>query len=70
MDTKENKAKSKKFLDPKKKTLHPDYLYLQNRLRAIEQLIVEFFSKKELKSIQSAYETEMTRRILESKEHS
>lgn len=70
MGTKEKNALGKKYSNLKKKTLQPDYWYLQNRLAAIEQVIIEFLGRKELKSIQSAYEKEMTRRILEATEHS
>ncbi len=70
MDTKEKNALNKKYLDLKKKTLKPQYQYLQNRLCAIEKVIVEFLGQKELKSIQMLYEKEMTRRILEAREHS
>ncbi|MCC6758370.1 MAG: hypothetical protein IT395_01920 [Candidatus Omnitrophica bacterium] len=70
MGTKEKNALGKKYLNLKKKTLHPGYWYLQSRLAAIEQVIVEFLGRKELKSIQAAYEKEMTRRILEATEHS
>lgn len=69
MDTKEKNALGKKYVNLKKKTLQPDYWYLQNRLAAIEQVIIEFLGRKELKSIQSAYEKEMTSRILEAREH-
>ncbi len=69
MDVKEKNALEKKYLDLKNKTLQPQYCYLQNRLNAIEQVIVEFLGKKELKLIQALYENEMTRRILEAREH-
>ena len=69
MDTKEKNALNKKYLNLKNKILQPDYLYLKTRLAAIEQVIVEFFGKKELRSIQSHYENEMTRRILQATEH-
>lgn len=35
----------------------------------MEQVIVEILGKKELQTIQALYETEMTRRILEAREH-
>lgn len=69
MDIKEKNALGKKYFNLKKKTLQPEYWYLQARLVAIEQVIIEYFGKKELKSIQSLYENEMTRRILEAREH-
>lgn len=70
METKEQKALDKKYLNSKKKTLQPDYWYLQTRLEAIEQVIVESLGKKELKAIQALYEAEMTRRIVQATEHS
>lgn len=70
METKEQKAIDKKYINLKKKTMQPEYWYLQARLKAIEQVIIESFGKKELKSIQALYEAEMTRRIVESREHS
>ncbi len=47
-----------------------DYLYLRNRLAAIEKAISNLFSRQDLKKIISSYETEMTRRIWETREHS
>ena len=58
-----------KFQDVKKKISRSDSLYLRNRLQAIEQAIKYLFGLKELKVIQSLYEEEMTRRILEAREH-
>ncbi len=69
MEAKEKNALGKKYINVEKKTLHPDYWYLQTRLSAIEQVIVEFLGKKELKTVQDTYEKEMTRRILEAREH-
>ncbi len=70
MDIKEKKALDKKYFNSKRKTLQPDYWYLQTRLKAIEQVIVESLGKKELKAIQTLYEDEMTRRIVQATEHS
>lgn len=67
--TKETNALAKKLVSPQKNILQPEYWYLQKRCTAIEQAISEFLGKKELKAIQSAYEAEMSRRILESREH-
>ena len=69
MDAKEQSAMNKKYLNLQKKTLQPEYWYLENRLAAITQVIVEFLGRKELKTIQAAYEKEMTRRILEATDH-
>lgn len=69
MAAKEKSALEKKYLNFGKKVLQPQYRYLQDRLAAIEQVIVEFFGKSGLKTVQALYETEMTRRILEAREH-
>ena len=69
MALKEKNVLPKKYSDAAKKVLHPDYWYLKTRLAALEQVIREFLGAKELKSIQALYENEMTRRILESREH-
>jgi hypothetical protein len=45
------------------------YLYLQQRLSAVEGAIKHFLGAAELKKIQAAYEEEFTRRIWESKDH-
>ena len=58
-----------KFADPKKKKLHPEYVYLKNRLEAIEAAIKYFLGSKELVRLQALYEKEFTRRILETREH-
>jgi hypothetical protein len=49
--------------------LNPEYLYLRNRLSAVEDAIRHFLGTQELARINLMYEQEMTRRILESKEH-
>ncbi|MBF0521621.1 MAG: hypothetical protein HQL24_01040 [Candidatus Omnitrophica bacterium] len=59
----------KKYSECDLKNLHPDYLYLKNRCSAIQNAIVHFLGKKELKAIQQLYEQEMTQRILQSREH-
>jgi hypothetical protein len=66
---KKAKAQEKKFAHPSKVQLTHDYLYLRNRLESIEKAVVHFLGKKELKSIRLLYEGEMTRRILEAREH-
>lgn len=59
-----------KFSDAKRNKLQPEYWYLKARLAAIEKAIIYFLGRKELVAIQKLYEEEMTRRILEAKEHS
>ena len=68
-DKKQKEAFEQKFLDGDKQIPKVDYLYLKNRLRTIERAIKSFLGIKELKSIQVLYEGEMTRRILEAREH-
>ena len=67
--TKEGDELKLKFADKKGKTLHPQYVYLKNKLQAIEAAIIYFLGKKELKTIQSLYEKEFTIRILQAREH-
>ena len=69
MQDKEENVLPKKFLDQKSKTLQPDYQYLYQRFVAVEKAIDHFLGRKELQNIRYLYEQEMTRRILESKEH-
>jgi hypothetical protein len=66
---KEKDGIKQKFLNGKKKDLNPEYLYLKNRLTAVEDAIRQFLGPQELTRIHLLYEQEMTRRILESKEH-
>ena len=58
-----------KFVDAHRKKLHPEYVYLKNRLAAIEAAIKYFLGGKELKHIQKLFEEEFTRRILEARDH-
>ena len=58
-----------KFENRSSRRLNPNYLYLKNRLSAVERAIVFFIGKKELKKIKSLYEEQMTKRILEAQEH-
>lgn len=69
IENKEKSAFAQKFFDKKKKELQPDYWYLQSRLEALEQTICDSLGKAELKKIRALYEEEMTRRILEAREH-
>jgi hypothetical protein len=65
---KEKDGSKQKFTDGKK-DLNAQYLYLKNRLMAIEEAIKQFLGPRELTRINQMYEEEFTRRILESKEH-
>lgn len=69
MDNKEKNVYSKKFADAEGKVLQPEYWYLKNRLEALEKTIVNFLGAKKLQAIRNLYEVEMTRRILEAREH-
>jgi hypothetical protein len=69
MVQKEQNAVVKKFADFSKKSFQPQYQYLQKRCEAIEQTISCFLGAKELARVISLYEEEMTKRILEAREH-
>ncbi len=58
-----------KYADPNREKLQPEYWYLKVRLEAIEQAIVSFLGKTQLRQVQEMYEAEMTKRILEEREH-
>jgi hypothetical protein len=58
-----------KYADSQGEYLNPQYLYLKNRLTAIEEAIKHFLGVRELKKIENLYEEEFIRRILQSKEH-
>lgn len=62
-------AKKKKFSDPNKGELRPDYQYLQRRVKAIEEAACHFLGKAGLDEIRCLYEQEMTDRILTAREH-
>ena len=66
---KEKEAGKLKYEDNAKGRLTADYQYLQCRLEAVEESIVFFLGKQELGTVESLYEKEMTRRILEAREH-
>jgi len=70
MQNKEENVLKKKFFDQKLGLLNSDYQYLRNRFASLEKAIGHFLGKKELAVIERLYEEEMTRRILEAKEHS
>ncbi len=69
IDKKRHDALTQKFSDQETQTLKGDYLYLRNRLTAIEKAIVHFLGPTQLKVIKSLYEKEMTERILTAREH-
>ncbi|MBF0504658.1 MAG: hypothetical protein HQL14_06095 [Candidatus Omnitrophica bacterium] len=58
-----------KFLNRDQAALHPQYLYLKYRLKAIEAAIRHFLGLKELHAIEILYEKEMTQRILQARDH-
>lgn len=47
----------------------PQYVYLKNRLAAIEAAIRHFLGAAELKRLHALYEQEYRRRILEARDH-
>jgi len=65
---KQRRVFSQKFADSKGKKLQPEYRYLKSRMVGIEKALVSLLGEMELKAVQSLYEKEMTRRILEAKE--
>ncbi len=69
VDTKRQDEVKLKYADLLKAAYHPQYVYLQNRLAAIEEAIVHFLGRRALKQIEVLFEEEFTRRILESKDH-
>ena len=69
IDKKEVQAFAEKFLDDKKLSLRPEYIYLSQRLEAITKTIRHFLGNKELKKIISLYEEEFVQRILTAREH-
>jgi len=58
-----------KFADANKNKLHPQYIYLKNRLAAIEAAIKYFLGIHEMKRLRRLFEEEFTRRILEARDH-
>ena len=56
-------------MDGKKAKLHPDYVYLNNRLRALQAAIKHFLGDRQLEQFNRLYEEEFTRRILEARDH-
>ncbi len=70
IEKKRTQAHAEKFSDHGPKSLQADYLYLKNRLTAIEQAAQLILGKNALTQIQTQYEGEMRKRILESREGS
>jgi len=70
MKKKEENVLKKKYSDVSKRSLDPQFIYLKNRFAALEKAIGQFLGKRELEAIRRSYEEEMTRRILQSTEHS
>ena len=68
-EQKKSNALKKKFSDEKKRILDPQYVFLQNRFKAVESAIRYFLGVKSLKGINRLYEQEMTTRILQAREH-
>ena len=58
-----------KFVTSAKEELNPEYLYLRNRLAAIEAAIEKFLGPKALAKFNKMFEEEFTRRILEARDH-
>lgn len=58
-----------KRADELKLKADPQYVYLKNRLKAIEAAIKHFLGVKELNTIHSLYEKEFTNRILQARDH-
>jgi hypothetical protein len=69
MAQKEGNALKQKFVDGHQKQLRADYMVLKNRFGAVENAIVTFLGKGELRKICRLYEEEMTQRILQARDH-
>lgn len=69
IEKKEADGLSHKFIKSNRKDLLPGYKYLQDRLSAIEKAVQYFLGVRALADFNAQYENEMTRRILESREH-
>lgn len=65
----EKKEKEGLSLKYEGKALKGDYLFLEQKLLAVEKAIAEVLGKEELDQIKSLYEKEMTERILKATEH-
>lgn len=67
---KESEALKLKYQDAVRREVNAEYAFLQAKFLAVQRAMVYFLGKKELKAIEALYQQEMTRRILESREHS
>ncbi len=67
--TKRENVIKQKYVDARQLACQPHYLYLQQRFKALEKAISRILGRKELKKIAELYEHEMTKRILEAKDH-
>jgi len=63
------KKRLKRIKSSRRSQLKLDYLYLKNRLTAIEKAIKHFLGPGQMKHIRLLYEQEMTQRILTAREH-
>jgi len=59
-----------KYADTTKTAFTSEYLYLRNRLSAVEGAIHYFLGPRELKNMETSFENEFTTRILQAREHS
>jgi len=66
VDKKQADGKSLKY-DGKK--IKAEYYFTKTKMEAVEKIIKRMFGDKVLKEIKTAYEEEMCKRILESREH-
>ncbi len=69
INKKEESAYQERFSDVGKRVPKPEYFYLRSRLAAVEKAIQCFLGQKDLLEISRMYEAEMTKRILEAREH-
>ena len=67
--TKQEDELKLKYSDAKGKSLHPQYVYLKNKLEAVEAAIRHFLGEKELRAMRVLYEKEFVGRILQSRDH-
>lgn len=65
---KEDEVKQK-FSNGSRRALHPQYIYLERRLLAIEEAVKYFLGPDMLKTMKELYEKEFTNRILQAREH-
>lgn len=58
-----------KYNGKDKKRFRSEYIYLKNRLAAIEGAVRHFLGEKEMRRMKDLFEEEFTRRILEARDH-